>query len=93
MIGTCQSDKSGGGSLGIDDKKRMKVGSYESIMYQHRVKNLFYAMWADNSIVKTLSNFHSSEVLTAGSGVLRRRIVDGMREQEETAVPRDIPSD
>eukprot|EP00956_Cyclotella_meneghiniana_P001713 scaffold1870_cov73-Cyclotella_meneghiniana.AAC.4 len=87
MVGTCQSDRSGGGALGKDEKKSMKIGSYESIMYQHRVKNLVYAMWADNSIVKTLSNFHSPEVLTAGTGVSRRRRVDGVREQDKTQVP------
>eukprot|EP00956_Cyclotella_meneghiniana_P007123 scaffold9663_cov35-Cyclotella_meneghiniana.AAC.2 len=46
-----------------------------------------YAMWADNSIVKTLSNFHSAEVWTAGTGVSRRRRVDGVREQDKTQVP------
>ena len=51
MVGTCQSDRSGGGALGKDEKKSMKIGSYESMMYQHRVKNLVYAMWADNSIL------------------------------------------
>eukprot|EP00956_Cyclotella_meneghiniana_P005086 scaffold6302_cov61-Cyclotella_meneghiniana.AAC.3 len=40
MIGTCQSDRSGGGSLGIDDKKRMKVGSYESIIFDSRFRSV-----------------------------------------------------
>ena len=53
MVGTCQLNRSGGGDLGVDDKKRMKSGTYESCLYQHRVLNLCYAMWADNAIVKT----------------------------------------
>eukprot|EP00956_Cyclotella_meneghiniana_P004248 scaffold5201_cov42-Cyclotella_meneghiniana.AAC.2 len=43
-------------------------------------------MWADNAIVKTLSNFHTPEILEAGLGVNRRRRVDGMREFDLTAV-------
>ena len=64
----------------------MKIGSYESIIYQHRVKNLSFALWADNNIVKTLSNFPSPEVLAAGSGILCHRQVDGSSEQEQTEV-------
>ena len=86
MVGTCQSDRSGGGYASKEDKRRMKVGSYESIIYQHREKNLCFAMWADNNIVKTLSNFHSPEILAAGAGMLRRRRVDGSREQHQTEV-------
>jgi hypothetical protein len=81
---------SGSGYASKDDKKTMKIGSYESIIYQHRVKNLSFTLWlwADNNIVKTLSNFHSPEVLAAaaGSGMLRRRRVDGSSEQEQTEV-------
>lgn len=43
-------------------------------------------MWADNNIVKTLSKFHSLEILSGGEGVARRRGVDGTREQERTEV-------
>ena len=86
MVGTCQSDRSGGGYASKQDKRGMKVGTYESIIYQHRVLNLCYAMWSDNNIVKTLSNFHSPEVLDVGSGMLRRRRVDGLREQNQTEV-------
>ena len=67
-------------------KSEMKVGTYETRFFQHRMKNLVFALWADNNIVKTLSNFHSPELLEAGHGVLRRRRVDGLREQERTAV-------
>jgi hypothetical protein len=45
-------------------------------------------MWADNAIVKTLSNFHSPKIiLEAGSGVLSWRHVDKLREQTQTEVP------
>jgi hypothetical protein len=44
-------------------------------------------MWADNAIVKTLSNFHSPKILEAGSGVLHRCRVDGRHESTLTEVP------
>jgi hypothetical protein len=56
-------------------------------MFQNENKKLTYTMWADNAIVKTLSNFHSPNILEVGSGVLRRRQVDGIREQSQTEVP------
>ena len=47
---------------------------------------LYCALWSDNNIVKTLSNFHSPKLLPAGSGVRRKRRVDGKREQHKTEV-------
>jgi hypothetical protein len=44
-------------------------------------------MWADNAIVKTLSNFHSPKILEARSGVLCRHQVDGQPELTPTEVP------
>lgn len=51
-----------------------------------KTKHLTYAPWSDNNIVKTLSNFHSSIVLPAGDGLLPRRRVDGVQEQDQTEV-------
>ncbi|KAL7525349.1 hypothetical protein ACHAXR_000966, partial [Thalassiosira sp. AJA248-18] len=84
FVGTCQADRTGADVAEI--KKNMTVGSYQSELFQHQTKPLSYTMWGDNSIVKTLSNFHTPEVLVAGEGVLRRRRVDGVREQERTEV-------
>ena len=41
-------------------------------------EGLCYAMWADNNIVRTLSNFHRPEILEAG--LKRKRKVNKMRE-------------
>ena len=87
MVGTCQVNRSGVFPHAVKDKSSLKVGSYDSILYQHRTLNLCYAMWADNNIVKTLSNFHTPEILEAGTGVRRRRKVDGKREDKKTEVP------
>ena len=53
--------------------------------FQHRVESLCYAMWADNNIVRTLSNFHSPKILA--EGLNRKRKVDGVRERAQTPVP------
>jgi hypothetical protein len=67
LVGTCQTDRSGGGAASQGDKKDLEIGSYDSVMYQHSCLNLCFAMWADNNIVKTLSNFHSADLLEAGT--------------------------
>ena len=84
LVGTCQSSRTGADDAEI--KKAMKVGTYECVMFQHRMLNLCFSLWADNNIVKTLSNFHSPTILKVGEGVLRRRRVDGKREQVRTKV-------
>ena len=53
--------------------------------WQNRVSNLTYAMWADNAVVKTLSNFHDPERIR--NGLKRRRRVDGVREKLQSPVP------
>ncbi len=60
-------------------KKEMKMGTYECV-FQHRAESLCYAMWADNNIVYTLSNFHSPKILAEGPK--RKRKVDRARERE-----------
>ena len=85
FVGTCQRGRVGANV--DDDFKQMKVGTYDSVMYQHRTKPLSYTIWADNNLVKTLSNFHTPKILPAGAGVCRRRRVDGVREEAQTEVP------
>ena len=89
MVGTlCQSNRSGGGKLASEDKKKMKVGTTNgSCLYQHQTLILCYAMWANNNIVKTRSNFHTAETLPEGTGVRQHRRFDGQREEKMTEVP------
>ena len=84
LVGTCQSSRTGADDA--EAKKALKIGTYECVLFQHRLLNLCFSLWADNNIVKTLSNFHSPQILKIGEGVARRRRVDGMREQERTEV-------
>ena len=90
MIGTVQSNRTGGGTLGKEAVKNnvIQKGVYNSLFYQHKEQPLTYAIWADNNFVKVLSNFHSPEV--AVGGVKRkRRGADGRREACQTPV--DVP--
>jgi hypothetical protein len=67
---------------------RMKRGTYESVCFQHRTKPLCFAIWSDNNLVKTLSNFHPPTILAKGAGVLRKkRGMDGKRERTRSEVP------
>ena len=90
MIGTVQSNRTGGGLLGKDAVKNNEIqkNKYNSLFYQHKEQPLTYAIWADNNFVKVLSNFHRPKV--APEGVKRkRRGADGRREHYQTPV--DIP--
>jgi hypothetical protein len=72
VYGQCHGpDRSGGvgiqhGWTGAPSKAEvaaMKNNSYKSILWQHDTKHLVHAVWADNNIVKTLSNCHLPEIL------------------------------
>ena len=43
FVGTSQTNRTGAPAQ--DKKKSMKVGTYESVMYQHKTEPLVYAMW------------------------------------------------
>ena len=54
----------------------MKKNTYEAVMWQHDTEPLCYAIWSDNNLVRTLSNFHTPKVVDAG--IKRRRKVNGV---------------
>ena len=83
MVGTTAENRTGADVK--EDKKGMQKGTYDSIMYQHNDEELVLAMWSDNNIVRTLSNFHSPEVIE--DGLNRKRKVNGVRERAQTPVP------
>ena len=85
MVGTAQANRTG---ADIDCTKSMKKGTYEAICWQHAWRSLCFAVWSDNALVRTLSNFHGPVILKAGMGVLRKkRDEDGKRERHKTEVP------
>jgi hypothetical protein len=84
MVGTAQANRTG---ADIDCKKIMKKGTYAAICWQHVWRSLCFAVWSDNALVRTLSNFHRPENLEAGMGVLRKmRDKDGKRERHKMDV-------
>ena len=86
MVRTAQANRTGADVN--EEKDRMKIGSYESVCFQHNTMPLCFAMWADNNIVKTLSNYHSPTILPEGPGVMRKKKgADGKREFRQSPVP------
>jgi len=86
MVGTAQTNRMGAPAAA--DVHKLKVGTYESIFWQHRMLNLCYVVWSDNNKVKTLSNIYSPDVLEVGLGMLRKmRNVDGKRDRDKSEVP------
>ena len=85
MVGTAQTNRTGAPAAA--DVQKLKVGTYESIFWQHRMLNLCYIVWPDNNKVKTLSNFQIPDVLEVGSGMLRKMRVDGKRDRDKSEVP------
>jgi hypothetical protein len=86
MVGTSQCNRTGAGDEVKAQRNKMKVGTYECSFFQHKTLPLLVALWADNNIVTTLSNYHSPEICAEGSGVSRRRKVNKKREREKTEV-------
>ncbi len=66
---------------------RMKKGTYKSICWQHKMRPLCFLVWSDNALVKTLSNFHSPEILEVGLGVFwKKRDSNGKRGRHKKEV-------
>ena len=61
----------------------IKIGSHESILYQHNNKPLMYTVWANSNLVKILSNFHShiihSHIIQQGG--IKRKIRNPLTNQ------------
>ena len=66
VVGTCQANPTGAPVKDALATSGIKPGSYKSVVLQHEDLPLTYACWGDNNIVKTLSNFHSPEIIVGG---------------------------
>jgi hypothetical protein len=85
MVGTAQTNHTG---TTIDCTKSMKKGTYNSICWQYVWQSLCFAVWSDNALVRTLSNFHDPRILEAGMGVLqKKRDSNGKQERTMMEVP------
>ena len=88
MVSTVQSNRTGGGSLGVAaiKQKETQKGNHKSLLYQHNSKPLTYAIWADNNFVKTLSNFHSPAILEEGIKRRKRNVETNRRDRDPSDV-------
>eukprot|EP00957_Ditylum_brightwellii_P161639 12306868-Ditylum_brightwellii.AAC.1 len=59
-------------------------------MFQHNTEPLVYAMWADNNIVRTLSNCHPPQVII--DSLMRKKKTDGVRDRVQSPVPYPLQS-
>ena len=85
LLGTCQSNRVGA-EIG-PTKKAIKRGTYEAVQFQHNTKDLNVAVWSDNNIVSTLSNYHSPVFLDVGQGMRRqKKDKSGTRERNQLEV-------
>ena len=86
MVGTSQVNRTGANAKAtVDAMKKTKEGTHKSAMWQHNELPLVFAAWADNAIVKTLSNFHSPVIIN--DGVQRRCKIAGVRQRDAVGVP------
>ena len=55
-----------------EEATKMKIGMYESVIFQHKTMPLFFTVWSNNNLVKTLSNYHTPTILLLGVGYCGR---------------------
>ena len=86
MVGTAQVNRTGADAKAtVDFMKAKRKGTHTTAMWQHNTLPLVFSAWADNAIVKTLSNFHSPVIIQ--DGVHWRCKIDGVRQREPVGVP------
>ena len=90
MVGTIQANRTGA-PMGpsVKGDHAIKKKTYEYKMWQHNTESLVAAVWSDNNLVKTLSNYHEPQIVA--SGMMRRKIGDdGIRQKDATPVDAPI---
>ena len=72
-------------AVSVNRPQSIKKKTYEYKMWQHNTQSPVTAVWSDNNLVKTLSNYHQPQIIPAG--MMRRKIGDnGIREKDATPV-------
>ena len=72
MVGTIQANCTGiPMAASVKGPQAIKKKTYEQKMWQHNTQSLVTAVWPDNNLVKTLSNYHQQQLLAAS--MMRRR--------------------
>lgn len=86
LIATIQANRTGVQmAASVNRPQSIKKKTYEYKMWQHNTQSSVAAVWSDNNLVKTLSNYHQPQIIPAG--MMRRKIGDnGIREKDATPV-------
>ena len=74
MVGTIQANRTGAPMAAYLKANPMKKRTYEYKMWQHNTQSLVAAVWSDNGLVKTLSNYNELIIIAGGIMRLERRI-------------------
>ena len=86
MVGTAQVNWTGvNAKATVDFMKAKRKGTHTTAMWQHNTLPLVFSAWADNAIVKMLSNFHSPVIIK--DGVQRQCETCSVRQRDPVGVP------
>ena len=61
MIGNAQANHTSAAVK--EEAAKMKIGTYEYVLFQHKTMPLCFTVLSDNNLVKTLSNYHTPTIL------------------------------
>ena len=85
MIGTAQANLTG--AVVKEVATKMKIGTYKSVLFQHKTMPLCFTVWSEDNLIKTLSNYDTTTILPSVFGVLRKKKgADGKRETSRPPV-------
>ena len=85
MVGTIQANQTGAPMVSYLKANPMKKRTYEYKMWQHNTRLLVAAVWSDNGLVKTLSNYH--QPIIVADGLMRKKMgADNVRDKHQSPV-------
>ena len=86
MVGLAQVNLTGtNAKVTVDSMKKTKKGTHKMVMWQHNTLPLVFTAWADNTIVKSLSDCHSPIIIQDGVQCCYK--IDGARQRDPVGVP------
>ena len=72
MVGTIQANRTDAPMVAYLKANPMKKQTYEYKIWQHNTQSLVAAIWWDNGLVKTLSNYHQPIIVP--DGLMRKKM-------------------
>ena len=84
MVGTAQFDWTGVDAKNTVTNMKLWKESHKTNMWQHNKLLSVFAVWSDNAVAKSLSNFHSPIIIP--NGVQWRIKIDKVRQRNPVGV-------